>query len=50
MLFPDFRPAANAAALASKPAAEPPADDKPADAQPSSWIDRVKGILTERLW
>jgi hypothetical protein len=37
-------------ALASRAAAEPPADDKPAEAQPSSWMDRVKGILPERLW
>jgi hypothetical protein len=37
-------------ALASRPAAEPPADDKPAEGQPSSWMDRVKGILPERLW
>ena len=37
-------------ALASRPAAESPADDKPAEGQPSSWMDRVKGILPERLW
>jgi hypothetical protein len=40
----------SAPALASKPSAEPPADDKPAEAQPSSWIDRVRGILPDRLW
>jgi hypothetical protein len=37
-------------ALASKPAAEPPADDKPPAPPSSSWTDRMKGILPERLW
>ena len=37
-------------ALASKPAAEPPSDEKPAETQSSGWMDRVKGILPERLW
>ncbi len=41
---------ASVPALASKPATDPPADDKPAEPQPASWIDRVKGILPERLW
>ncbi len=43
-------------ALAAKPAADPvpgypeSSDDKPAAAQPSSWTDRMKGFLPERLW
>jgi hypothetical protein len=35
-------------ALASKPAAEQPAEEKPA-AQSSSWTDRMKELLPERL-
>jgi hypothetical protein len=37
-------------ALAAKPAPAPPSNDAPDEAQPSSWMDRIKGLLPGRLW
>ena len=48
--FPQSVPALAAKPADPVPGGPAPADDKPAEAQSPSWMDRVKGILPERLW